>query len=93
MSVDQTVWHILTVTGFSSVSFDEAVKNAIAGAKANHPKEFERFVSFEVKSMQGDIVDTDPPVKFSVTVAINAIHAEHNHGHNHDDGHNHDHGH
>ena len=78
MSVDQNVLHILTVTGFSDNSFDEAVKNAIDGAWDNHHEEFSRFVSFKVSDFQGT-VGKKLKLRYSVTVAISAIHAEREH--------------
>ncbi|MEP2978843.1 MAG: dodecin domain-containing protein [Lentilitoribacter sp.] len=78
MSVDQNVLHVLTVTGFSRNSFDEAVKHAIRGAWENHHDEFKRFVSFKVNEFQGEI-GPELELRYSVTVAISAIHAEHEH--------------
>lgn len=48
MAVDEGVYHILTVTGFSPNSFDEAANNAVNGGWENHHEEFEKFVSYEV---------------------------------------------
>ena len=78
MEVDQNVLHILTVAGFSDTSFDDAVKNAIQGAWENHHEEFTRFVSFEARNFQG-LIGPELELKYSVTVAISAIHAEHDH--------------
>ena len=55
MSIDTHVYHVLTVTGFSDHSYDEATKSAIEGAWENHHEEFERFVSYEVVKMAGYI--------------------------------------
>ncbi len=80
MSVDQNVYHVLTVTGFSPNSFDEAAKNAVDGAWENHHEEFESFVSYEVVRTGGNIVmDGSPVVHYSATVAISAIHKPHAH--------------
>ena len=78
MSTDQHVLHVLTVTGFSDNSFDDAVKNAIQGAWANHHEEFARFVTFQASDFKGTISET-LQLTYSVTVAIGAIHAEHEH--------------
>ncbi|MEM1195324.1 MAG: dodecin domain-containing protein [Pseudomonadota bacterium] len=79
MSTDTHVYHILTVTGFSQDSFDEAVKNAIDGGWRNHQEEFEAFVSFEVVKMDGSITmgDGGPVPTYAATVAISAIHSHH----------------
>lgn len=76
------VHHILNVTGFSSSSFDDAVKHAIHGAWHHHGHEFEEFVSYEVTNMEGDIrMDAGGPMpQYSVTLAISAIH-KHDHDH------------
>jgi flavin-binding protein dodecin len=81
MSVDQHVYHILTVTGFSENSFDEAAKNAVQGGWENHHDEFEAFVSYEVIRMHGPIemVEEKPRVGYAATVAISAIHRPHAH--------------
>lgn len=81
MSVDQDVYHILTVTGFSPNSFDEAAKNAIEGGWENHSEEFERFVSYEAVKFAGKIemVNNEPVPSYSVTVAISAVHRPHHH--------------
>ena len=81
MSADKKVHHILTVTGYSKNSFDEAAKNAVEEAWENHHEEFEEFVSFEVVNMGGDIVMVDgyPRLQYCVTVAISAIHKPHHH--------------
>lgn len=81
MGVDDNVYHILTVTGFSPNSFDEAVANAIAGGWENHHEEFSEFKSFEVVKMAGPIemVDGAPSTHYAATVAISAIHRPHDH--------------
>lgn len=81
MSVDQHVYHILTVTGFAADSFDQAVANAVAGGWENHHEEFESFVSYEVVKMQGNIemVNNAPVTHYTATVAISAIHKAHAH--------------
>ena len=81
MPVDQDVYHILTVTGFSPNSFDEAARNAVEGAWENHHEEFDRFVSYEVVRTAGDIdmTKSGPGVSYSATVAISAIHRPHAH--------------
>lgn len=48
-------YHILTVTGISPNSFDEAVKIALDYGYHNHEEEFSEFVSYEVVKMSGDI--------------------------------------
>ena len=78
MEVDQDVLHNLIVTGFSKNSFDEAVKNAIQGARENHPDEFSRFVSFVATDFEGRI-GPKLELTYSVTVRIGAIHAAHDH--------------
>ena len=78
MDVDQHVQHVLTVTGTSTNSFDEAVKNTIQGAWENHHEEFARFVSYNVLSFDGQ-VGKDLEIVYKVTLAISAIHAEHDH--------------
>lgn len=78
MTVDQDVFHILTVTGFSDSSFDDAVKNAIQGAWDNHHEEFSRFLSFKASEFEGKI-GPELELSYSVTVAISAIHAKHHH--------------
>lgn len=86
MSASAPVYHILNVTGFSIVSFDDAVKETIAGAWHNHHAEFEKFVSFEVTSMDGNIHTEGEgenavlTTQYSVTLAISAIHS-HNQDH------------
>ncbi len=84
MAVDQNVYHILTVTGHSENSFDEAAKLAIEGGWENHSEEFESFVSYEVVKLSGSIeMEKDhPEVHYSATVAISAIHSKHG-GHHH----------
>ena len=79
MAVDKDVYHILTVTGFSSSSFDQAAKNAIVGGWENHHEEFSEFVSFEVVNTAGDIEmeGGKPSPVYSATVAISAIHKPH----------------
>jgi len=81
MTVDKHVYHILTVTGFSPDSFDDAAKNAVEGGWENHHEEFEEFVSYEVIKTGGNIVMKDgaPVVEYSATVAISAIHKDHDH--------------
>ena len=81
MAVDQDVYHTLTVTGFSSNSFDDAAKNAIDGAWENHHEEFSRFVSFEMIKTAGSIemVGGAPVPSYAATVAISAIHRPHAH--------------
>ena len=81
MSTAQDVHHILTVSGFSTNSFDEAAKNAVAGGWANHHSEFSEFVSYEVVKTGGniDMSGGSPTVHYSATVAISAIHAHHKH--------------
>jgi len=78
MQVDQDVLHILTVTGFSNISFDDAVKKAIQGAWDNHHEEFSRFVSFQTREFNGGI-GPELELTYSVTVAIGAIHSKHEH--------------
>ena len=81
MPVDTHVYHILTVTGHSANSFDEATKNAIEGGWQNHHEEFESFVSFDIVKMFGGIsMENGMPVAtYSSTVAISAIHRPHDH--------------
>ena len=79
MAVDQDVNHILTVSGHSENSFDEATRNAIEGGWENHREEFESFVSYEVVRLSGPIeMEGNRPVVFyTSTVAISAIHRRH----------------
>ena len=79
MIVDQRVDHILTVSGHSENSFDEAVKNAIEGGWENHHEEFEAFVGYETLNLGGNIEmdDGHPVVFYTATVAISAIHRKH----------------
>lgn len=79
MAVDKDVYHILTVTGFSPNSFDEAAKNAVEGGWENHHQEFSGFVSYEVVETGGNITmkSNVPIVAYSATVAISAIHRPH----------------
>ncbi len=85
MSAGSEVYHILTVTGFSKNSFDEAAANAVKGGWDNHHHEFEEFVSYEVVKLGGNIEmggegkDKHPIVFYSATVAISAIHSDHGH--------------
>lgn len=81
MPVDQDVYHVLTVTGFSPNSFDEAAKTAIQGAWENHHDEFSSFVSFEMIKTAGSIemVSGAPVPSYAATVAISAIHRPHAH--------------
>ena len=78
MQVDKHVQHILTVSGSSPDSFDEAVKNTIKGAWINHHEEFSRFVSYEVLKFEG-LIDNDLSVLYQTTLAISAIHKAHEH--------------
>ena len=79
MAVDKDVYHVLTVTGFSPSSFDEAAKNAVEGGWENHQNEFSKFVSYEVVKTGGHIVMDGgaPVVSYSATVAISAVHRSH----------------
>ncbi len=81
MSVDQDVYHILTVTGSSPNSFDEAAKNAVEGGWENHHEEFDRFVKYEVVRMAGNIEmqNGSPVTHYSATIAISAVHKPHKH--------------
>ncbi len=81
MAVDKDVFHVLTVTGFSPNSFDEAAKNAVEGGWENHREEFAKFVSYEVVKTGGNIVmkGETPVVGYSATVAISAVHKPHGH--------------
>ena len=79
--LDKSVLHNLIITGFSENSFDEAVKNAIQGAYANHGDEYE-FKNFQASDFEGTIGE-DLTLKYSITVQISAVHRN-GHDHKHD---------
>jgi flavin-binding protein dodecin len=78
-----TGYHILTVTGISSNSFDEAVKLALEYGYHNHENEFSEFVSYEVVKMSGDITmeqhggHKHPVPSYHATIAISGVHSHH----------------
>ncbi|MEM8837022.1 MAG: dodecin domain-containing protein [Pseudomonadota bacterium] len=82
---DQSVYHNIIITGFSATSFDEAAKNAVAGAHNNHGDEY-LFKSFKVLEMDGTIEyvnDVPDKLEYSATVRIAAVHRPHDDDHGH----------